>query len=319
MKNKLVSVIIPTYNRADRVIEAVRSAQQQSYPAKQIIVIDDGSNDETARRVAEFEGVEYYYQPHSRQGAARTHGLKKAHGEYIATLDSDDVWNEDFLAESVRCLEKNRLDFVFSSWWTISPWGEFESAWVRSGVWKKYAKANSDDWFLLNSKQVRRLFIETCPAPSSSILVKRESLVSEWSSDLIIADDWCVMLDMILSKPCRAAFTLKQLWTKYVHNDNIYDGRCRKDVIPELDLHDMKFLKERYSSQLTLGEKSFFNMRIAKGYFLLGAYFFRSALFDRKGKHNGNGHENGNGNGNGNGNSNGKLNRIALDEINENS
>ena len=112
----LVSVIIPTYNRAGFVAEAVRSARAQTYPRKQIIVVDDGSTDDTARRVAAFEGVEYHYQSNRGQGAARNHGLRLAKGEYVASLDSDDLWDEDFLARSVECLEAWGLDFVFTNW-----------------------------------------------------------------------------------------------------------------------------------------------------------------------------------------------------------
>ena len=67
----LVSIIIPTYNRADRVVEAIKSVQRQNYPYKQIIVIDDGSQDDTRERVECLESVEYYYQENQRQGAAR--------------------------------------------------------------------------------------------------------------------------------------------------------------------------------------------------------------------------------------------------------
>src|SRR5438874_13642580 len=97
----LVSVIIPTYNRADYVVEAIRSAKGQSYPLKQIIVVDDGSCDDTARRVSEVGGVEYHYQLNRRQGAARNLGLRLARGDYAATLDSDVLWEAGCLARSV--------------------------------------------------------------------------------------------------------------------------------------------------------------------------------------------------------------------------
>src|SRR5207253_4379052 len=91
MTRGLVSVIIPTYNRADYVVEAIRSAQAQTYRRTQIIVVDDGSCDDTARRVSEVGGVEYHYQINRGQGAARNNGLRLARGEYVASLDSDDL------------------------------------------------------------------------------------------------------------------------------------------------------------------------------------------------------------------------------------
>jgi len=71
MTRGLVSVIIPTYNRADYVVEAIRSAKAQTYRLKQIIVVDDGSCDDTARRVAEVGGVEYHYK--INRGTPREH------------------------------------------------------------------------------------------------------------------------------------------------------------------------------------------------------------------------------------------------------
>ena len=274
----LVSVIIPTYNRAARVVEAVESVRRQTYPAKQIIVVDDGSIDDTGRRLAKFGDVEYFYQKNQRQAAARNAGFKKAKGGYIATLDSDDVWEQNFLSESVACLEKNNLDFVFSSWQTIKPTGCFPSAWEMSGVWKNYLNKPSSSWFLLAPDEVRELFIKTCPAPSSSLLIRRSSMISEWNTSLKIADDWCLVLDMIFAKPCRAAFTLRRLWTKNVHDQNIYDGRSRREVAAELEIHDARLMKERYLSQLTVNEKSVFDRRMIKGNLILAAYFVKNSL-----------------------------------------
>src|SRR4028119_1689353 len=101
MHQKLVSVIIPTYNRAHLIVKAIQSVKAQSYSPIQIIVVDDGSEDSTAEEIAKFENVEYYHQDNKGQGAARNLGLNNARGEYIASLDSDDIWHEDFLRVAV--------------------------------------------------------------------------------------------------------------------------------------------------------------------------------------------------------------------------
>src|SRR5438045_7718773 len=132
----LVSVIIPTYNRAEYVVEAIRSAKAQTYPLKQIIVVDDGSCDDTARRVSEVAGVEYYYQVNRGQGAARNHGLRFADGEYVASLDSDDLWDEDFLARSVECLEAFNLDFLFTNLTKVRCNRSHLSELRRDGQWR---------------------------------------------------------------------------------------------------------------------------------------------------------------------------------------
>ncbi len=267
---KLVSVIIPTYNRAHLLPQAIKSVQNQTYPNIQIIVADDGSTDETAQVVSEFENVEYYYQTNKRQGAARNLGLSNAKGEYIASLDSDDAWHEKFIAESVSCLEKNDLDFVFSNWIYHTDSIDFSSDWLRSRIWKNYQKTPFENWFLLNSVEVRRLFIETCPAPSSALLIKKDSLVEKWNEEVLIADDWCLILDMVLAKECRAGFTLKPRWVKGIHDLNIYDGQESIETIKKLGLHDENLLVERFSDQLTRLEKKIFRMRKAGHHFSIG-------------------------------------------------
>ena len=262
MNHKLVSVIIPTYNRATLVGEAIRSAQAQTHPSKQIIVIDDGSTDDTAQVVAQFEGIEYYRQPNKGQAAARNLGLQHARGEYIASLDSDDDWNEDFLADGIDCLEKHGLDFVFLNWRSSDEKENFLDFWERKKKWRNFTESQDDHWFLLSPEQVRRLYVETCPSPSSSLLVRRSSLVSNWNEEMIIADDWYLILKMVLSKPCRAAFTLSPYWLKRVYDDNIYDGKERLEVIRDLGLHDERLMAQHFSPQLTQEEKNILRDRL---------------------------------------------------------
>ncbi|HLM03472.1 MAG TPA: glycosyltransferase family 2 protein [Pyrinomonadaceae bacterium] len=262
MNHKLVSVIIPTFNRASLVGEAIRSAQAQSYPAKQIIVVDDGSTDNTAQTVAQFEGIEYYRQQNKGQAAARNLGLRYAKGEYIASLDSDDVWNEEFLTDGINCLEKHELDFVFLNWSSSDGKENFLDFWERKKKWRNFTESQDNQWFLLNAGQARRLYLETCPSPSSSLLMRRGSMVSNWNEEMIIADDWFLILEMVLSKPCRAAFTLSPYWLKRVFDDNIYDGREFLEISKNLGLHDERLMAQRFNSQLTPEEKNILRERL---------------------------------------------------------
>jgi glycosyltransferase involved in cell wall biosynthesis len=251
----LVSIIIPTFNRADYVVEAIQSAQAQTYQARQIIVIDDGSCDDTAQRVAEIEGVEYYYQTNKGQGAARNYGLSLAQGEYIASLDSDDLWETDFLSRSVSCLEAFHLDFVFTNWDKIKLGELYPSEWLRDGKWQRYRTNRQGDWFLLTPEQVRRLFLDICPAPSSSLLVRRSSIVSGWGERMLIADDWYLLLEIALHRSCRAAFTLTQRWQKRVDGKNVYDGQPAIETLRKLYLHDQRSFRADFKALLSLSEQ----------------------------------------------------------------
>ena len=252
----LVSIIIPTFNRAACVIDAIKSAQAQTYPAKQIIVVDDGSSDDTAQRVAEIEGIEYLHQPNQGHGAARNCGLRAAHGEYIASLDSDDLWDEDFLATSIDCIEARDLDFVFINWTKVTHGGKLQSSeWLRDRKWKQYSPQRDGDWFMLNPQDVRKLFLKHNPAPSSSLVIRRGSIVSGWGEQMRIANDWYLVLDTVLHRDCYAAFTLTPRWKKRVDGTNIYDGRPFYEISEQLHLREYPRFRRDFHALLTRKER----------------------------------------------------------------
>jgi glycosyltransferase involved in cell wall biosynthesis len=106
--NPLVSVVIPTYNRAQYIAETIESVLAQTYPNLEIIVIDDGSTDNTEEVVSKFiPKIQYIKQKNSERGASRNHGLRLAKGEYISFLDSDDLWLPDKINEELNFFLKN--------------------------------------------------------------------------------------------------------------------------------------------------------------------------------------------------------------------
>lgn len=101
-----VSVVIPTYNRAAYLREALESVLAQTYKEIEVIVVDDNSTDGTARVVSSFgPKVKYILQDNRERGAARNSGIRNSTGDYIAFLDSDDVWFRDHLEACVKALE----------------------------------------------------------------------------------------------------------------------------------------------------------------------------------------------------------------------
>jgi len=114
--NPVVSVVIPTHNRADYLCEAIESVLRQTVAAVEVIVIDDGSTDHTPAVVARYApDVRYIWQPNAERGAARNHGLRQARGEFVAFLDSDDVWTADKLAYDLDLFARRpELGLVYS-------------------------------------------------------------------------------------------------------------------------------------------------------------------------------------------------------------
>jgi glycosyltransferase involved in cell wall biosynthesis len=105
MNGPRISVVIPTYNSGSLVQEAVASVLGQTHAAAEIIVVDDGSTDDTADRLAQFgPPVRVIHQPNGGASAARNRGLAGATGELIAFLDADDVWHADKLRRQCELL-----------------------------------------------------------------------------------------------------------------------------------------------------------------------------------------------------------------------
>lgn len=103
-----VSVVIPTYNRAAYLKATLESVLAQTYKDIEVIVVDDSSTDETARIVSSFGSkVKYILQDNRERGAARNNGIRNSAGDYIAFLDSDDLWLADHLESCVKTLESS--------------------------------------------------------------------------------------------------------------------------------------------------------------------------------------------------------------------
>jgi glycosyltransferase involved in cell wall biosynthesis len=111
-----ISVVIPTYNRAEQLITAINSILAQTYRKFEIIVVDDGSTDRTAETIENMianasQGpciprLRYLYQSNQGQSAARNRGVAEATGDWIAFLDSDDIWLPEKLDWQVRAIEQ---------------------------------------------------------------------------------------------------------------------------------------------------------------------------------------------------------------------
>ena len=103
-----VSVIVPTYNRAQFVTEAIDSILSQTFRDYELIVVDDGSTDNTNDALLRYgDRIRYIYQPNSGVGAARNAGIRCAVGKWLAFLDSDDMWLPEYLACQIEQAKQN--------------------------------------------------------------------------------------------------------------------------------------------------------------------------------------------------------------------
>jgi glycosyltransferase involved in cell wall biosynthesis len=144
-----VSVIIPTFNRAKFIVEAVESALQQKHiqPGAEVIVIDDGSDDETSRLLAPYGSrIRYVFQENAGQGAARNHGMQLARGEFVLFLDSDDVLLPGALGGMLARFEGcPGLGAVQGNWRVVNEAGETLS---EAEPWHKSPRLDLETWVM---------------------------------------------------------------------------------------------------------------------------------------------------------------------------
>jgi len=113
------SVIIPTYNRADVLPPAIDSILAQTHTDFEIIIVDDGSTDNTRDVLEPYlakPNIQYIYQENQKQAAARNNGVLRSRGEYVGFLDSDDLWYPEKLDLQVKALDEHpEVGMVFSN------------------------------------------------------------------------------------------------------------------------------------------------------------------------------------------------------------
>lgn len=109
-----ISVVIPTFNRADRIARAVRSALEQTLAPAEVIVVDDGSTDLTRRVLSPFIGrIRYLLTPNGGVSRARNTGIAACRSEWVAFLDSDDVWHREKLVHQSLCVSATGMRVCF--------------------------------------------------------------------------------------------------------------------------------------------------------------------------------------------------------------
>jgi teichuronic acid biosynthesis glycosyltransferase TuaG len=166
---ELVSVIMPAYNAGRHVAESVRSVQAQTYPAWELVVVDDGSTDDTGevvRRLAEGDArVRYVRRPNGGQGAARNTGIAEARGGLVAFLDADDLWLPEKLAAQVAVLEETGVDLVYCDGYVF-----FDDGSAESGDFFAVVPGKTD------GPTMTRLLYAYNRIATLSVLVRREAL-----------------------------------------------------------------------------------------------------------------------------------------------
>ncbi len=179
-----VSVIIPTYNRSGLVTEAVESVLNQTYSDLEVLVIDDGSTDDTRTVVEQMQDsrVKYYYKNNSGPAAARNLGLDKSKGQYISFLDSDDLWPPEYLETIIDQLDKNK---------------DYNATYTRViCIQQDGTKADMSTDKRYKSGWMTKAFFETAPSLFPSAICFSKSLFNDifWDEQLIGGEDYDIFV-----------------------------------------------------------------------------------------------------------------------------
>lgn len=162
MNTPLISVIMPCYNAEHYVEDAVECVFRQSYKNVEVIVVDDGSNDNSysiLNKLREkYPSLIVFQQKNLGPFPARNFALNHAKGEFIAFLDADDFWAENFLEALLLQIEKNNADLSYCGWQNIFEGGENGPAYIPN----KYEEGD-----------ISQSFLAACPWPIHAALVRR--------------------------------------------------------------------------------------------------------------------------------------------------
>jgi glycosyltransferase involved in cell wall biosynthesis len=188
-----VSVIIPTYNRASYVTKAIESVLAQTYNDFEIIVIDDGSTDNTKEVLSPFmDKITYIWKPNGGCASARNVGIQTSKGEFIAFLDSDDLFEPTKFEIQVKTLMKTRADFVYSKTIEFNEKGE---EWLGD-----VAASNNPEKFAVEH------FLTNCARPGA-IFYRRGCVlrIGGFDESLLYNEDTAFLQKVAIE--CRAAYS----------------------------------------------------------------------------------------------------------------
>lgn len=138
----MISVVIPLYNKEKAIVATLQSVLAQTYTDFEVVVIDDGSTDNSLNvvreRISELEneGIRVIHKENGGVSSARNRGIKEAKGEYIALLDGDDLWEPTFLEEQVKLIR----DFPKAAMWGVN------TAFIKCGKYYKWNQGMGDGY-----------------------------------------------------------------------------------------------------------------------------------------------------------------------------
>ena len=227
-----VSCIIPTYNRYEYLKRAIDSINQGIKIPNEIIIIDDGSNDDTKNIIKDYDNISYYYMDNSGVSKARNIGIKKSKYDWICFLDSDDVWEKDKLNNQIN-FHINNQDILISQ--SNEKWIRNNNQVIPPQKYKKY-KGNI----------FKEAIKETIVSMSSLMVHKKVfECIGHFDENLAVCEDY----DLTLRMARKYSFGLIET------QDIVKYGGCDNQLSKKykiMDIYRIKALKKHLDSHENL-------------------------------------------------------------------
>lgn len=215
MNRPLVSVIMPAYNAANYIGEAIKSVINQTYKCWELIIVDDGSTDNTRTVVNKLQRldsrIKYFYQNNTKQGIAKNNAIQESSGEYLAFLDSDDLWLENKLELTLNEMISGEYSLIFTDSYVLK--GEFKdiNSLSTMGVTDK----------IYYGKESLLSFLESNKIPNLTVLLKREVFFDAGGfTKRDVAEDYEMWLKL-LKNGCRFKAISLPLSIYRMHNSSV--------------------------------------------------------------------------------------------------
>ncbi len=270
------SVVIPSYNRSGMTVEAVNSVLAQTFSDYEIIVVDDGSTDDTEEVLSGFDHkIKYHKQINAGVAFARNKGVSLSTGRYICYLDSDDIWHPEKLAVYKDAIDSSPdIAFLFS---------DFHKHDIK--LPEPYSLSNSDMFpyiydlaknvegklFTIEGEDLLRLLFKGYPLYPSTFAVRRDVHDHfRWDPGILKSEDFNFVLKV--SRKYGFAYLSQSLTTVRVHDSNKSADFLTKNNV---NLFSMKLYRDLYVKE---DVRSLCNFYISQKQFGMGKSYLKHGL-----------------------------------------
>lgn len=231
-----ISVVIPTYNRAHVICEALDSVMAQTYKDFEVIIVDDGSTDDTSEKIKTYlsdNRVHYVKQKNAGAAAARNFGVSLAKGEVISFLDSDDLWKSEKLECEVSFFESHpEVKVVFSDLETY--WGDtFIPSFMRCTLIfsKLLSDSSRQNNMVLSQRDIFLILLQEVPVKTPAFSLHKDIFIESGNFNInyVSGEDWELFLRISMSEDF--GYIDRPLAVQRLSNDSLHVVHRKTDIL----------------------------------------------------------------------------------------